>query len=86
MMSKATMQSLPIRMGCSNQKGGDSHGGKQTLGSTTATTMNAVNLNGMSMPKQIPAVPIRYYLDKGKLQEAANFKITQNQNRPQQRS
>ena len=58
MMSKATMQSLPVRMGCSNQKGGDSHGGEQTLGSTTATTMNAVNLNGMSMPKQIPAVPI----------------------------
>ena len=64
MMSKATIQSLPVRMGCSNQKGGDSHGGKQTLGSIPATTMNAVNLNGISMPEQIQAVPIGYHQDK----------------------
>lgn len=73
MMSPTTIQSWPGRMGCSNLKGGDAHGGKQALGLIPASTMKAVYSKGMSMPEQIPAVPIRYHQVKGKSQEAANF-------------
>jgi hypothetical protein len=73
MSKKTTIQSLPVRMGCSTKKGGDAHGGKQTLGSISALTMNAVYLEGMSMPEQITAAPIRYHQVREKSQEAANF-------------
>ena len=86
MKSQTMIQSWPVRMGSSNLRGGDAHGGKQTLGSIPASTMKAVYLKGISMPEQIQAVPIGHHEARGNLQEAANFKITQNQNRSQLRS
>lgn len=86
MKSQTTIQSWPVRKGCSTLKGGDAHGGEQTLGLISASTMKAVYLKGISMPVQIQAVPIGYREARINLQEAANFKITQNQNRSQLRS
>jgi hypothetical protein len=73
MKSKKTTQSLAIKPGWPADEGGDAQRGKQTLELNPATAKNAVYLKGMSMPEQIPAVPIRYHQVREKSQEAANF-------------